>query len=165
LKEILVDFEKCNGCLMCVQACAAEHSLSKTIPGALAEGTPARIFLQHVKGSPVPIVCRHCEEAPCVDSCMSGAMKKDPVTGIVTNEGNDQECAGCWMCIMSCPYGVIIQDHRGKTAKALKCDRCQGKEPPACVASCPNNALFFMEPEEFSEIRRRQEAKKILVVS
>lgn len=165
MKEILVELDKCNGCLMCIQACAAEHSSSKTITGAMAEGTPARIFLQHVKGVPVPLICRHCEDAPCVDACMTGVMQKDLKTGIVTNEGNSQECAGCWMCIMSCPYGVITQDHSNGKAKALKCDRCQNSESPACVKACPNDALFFMEPEEFAEKRRKQEAKKSLEAS
>ena len=161
MREIFVDLDRCNGCLMCVQACAAEHSTSKTIPGALLEGTPARIFVHLAKGRPVPVTCRHCEEPACVDACMSGAMQKDKATGIVSNEGHDQECVGCWMCIMACPYGAIVQDHSGPQAKALKCDRCRGKEP-ACVAACPNNALVFVEPDEFALQRRQKEAVKML---
>lgn len=44
---------------------------------------------------------------------------------------------------MACPYGAIARDNRGDTA--VKCDRCPGRDIPACVASCPNNALFFLE--------------------
>ncbi len=163
MKEILLDHEKCNGCLMCVQACAAEHSEAKTIPGALAEKTASRIFVQSFNNKPVPIMCRHCEEPACVDACMSGAMKKDPETGIVFNEGSEQECAGCWMCIMACPYGVITQDYSGPSPKALKCDLCQGKEP-ACIAACPNNALTTADrnSEETSRTNQKQDLVKIV---
>ncbi len=162
MKEILLDAEKCNGCMTCVHACATEHSNSKTIVGALLEGTISRIFVQSVDGRPFPLACRHCEDAACVDSCMSGAMKKDPKTGIVTNEGHEEKCAGCWMCIMACPYGVIAQDQ--VNGKAIKCDRCDGKDIPACVASCPNEALIFAEPDVYSDKKRNKEASKLLKI-
>lgn len=160
MKQIFLDIDKCNGCMSCVQACAAEHSPSKSIVGALLDGTISRIFVQSVGGKPYPITCMHCEEPACVDVCMSGAMQKDPETGIVTNEGHEQSCAGCWMCIMACPYGVIAQDHERR--KAVKCDRCSGKEIPACVASCPNNALVFADPGVYSDGVRVEAIKKAL---
>ncbi len=159
MKEIFIDHDKCNGCLMCVQACAAEHSKAKTIPGALAEKTASRIFVQAVNGKAVPVMCRHCEEPACVDACMSGAMKKDPETGIVSNEGYEQECAGCWMCIMACPYGVITQDYNGPSPQAVKCDLCQGNEP-ACVSACPNNALFIMEKTSEETLKKQKKQKR-----
>lgn len=124
----------------------------------MAEGTPSRIFIQAVNSKPVPVLCRHCEEPACVDACMSGAMRKDPDTGIVTNEGNVQQCIGCWMCIMVCPFGVITQQN-GESRTALKCDLCPGRELPACVESCPNKALVFAEPDEYAALLRQRSAE------
>lgn len=162
MKEILLDYEKCNGCLTCAQACAAEHSESKTIVGAMLEGVISRIFVQPVDGAPFPILCRHCSQPACVDACMAGAMQKDPATGIVTNEGHAETCAGCWMCIMACPYGAVARDPKSDTA--VKCDRCPGRDLPACVAACPNNALFCMEPNAYAEARRTAEGRRLLAI-
>lgn len=151
MKEIMIDVKRCNGCLTCTLACAAAHSPDQTIVGAMALKTPPRIQVYPVKGGAAPLMCRHCEEPACVDACMTGAMRKDRVTGIVSNEGNDQTCAGCWMCIMACPYGAVTQHPAEKVA--LKCDRCKGREMPACVEACPNNALQFVEVDVFARER------------
>ena len=52
-----------------------------------------------------------------------------------------EKCVGCWMCIMVCPIGAIYRDSEDKAA--VKCDLCEGKEIPACVLSCPTNALLY----------------------
>lgn len=156
MKQILIDVSRCNGCMTCTLACAAAHSLSESIVGAMLEKAPSRIKVLPVNGKAVPLMCRHCEEPACVDACMTGAMHKDPGTGIVSNEGNEQTCVGCWMCIMACPYGVISQNPNKKTA--LKCDRCKGKEVPACVDACPNQALRFEEVDHFADTRALQAA-------
>ena len=149
MKQIMINAERCNGCMTCTLACAAEHSLSKTIMGAMQEKTPSRIQVLPINNnSAVPNMCSHCEDPACVDACMAGAMQKNPVTGIVTNEGNEQSCVGCWMCVMACPYGAVRQHPEKKVA--LKCDRCPDREVPACVDSCPEKALEFVEVDEYA---------------
>jgi len=102
-------------------------------------------------GRAVPLVCRHCHEALCVSACMSGCMQKDSETGIVTNMGHEQQCVGCWMCIMACPYGVITPSQDVATiggspfAQAVKCDFCPQRDTPACVEACPNNAIEVLD--------------------
>lgn len=157
MKEIFVDLDKCVGCLTCTLACAAEHSQSKDIVGAMLEKAVARIQVESVGGKPVPLMCRHCEEPACVDACMTGAMQKDRETGIVTNEGHEQKCIGCWMCIMACPYGAITPVE-GKSKIALKCDRCPGRDVPACVASCPQGALIYDEAGVIAELKQKKAA-------
>jgi len=157
VRSIMIDHDKCNGCLTCTLACAAAHSPSRTIVGAMLDGTPARIFVQAVNGRPVPVTCRHCEEPACAEACMTGAMQKDPQTGLVSNEGHEQACVGCWMCIMACPYGAITA-RPGDKKLALKCDGCPGLEEPACVSACPNGALVYEEADEFSARKRQKTA-------
>ncbi|MHB1418749.1 MAG: 4Fe-4S dicluster domain-containing protein, partial [Bacillota bacterium] len=158
MKRIMVNYDKCNGCLTCTLACAGAHSESGTITGAMLEGIKPRLWVESANLRPVPVLCRHCEEPVCVEACMTGAMKKDPVQGVVSNEGNEQTCVGCWMCVMVCPYGAIVQSEGmgGLSRVALKCDLCRHLDEPACVASCPNGALEFVEADDFAGKKRSE---------
>ena len=61
------------------------------------------------------------------------------------------------MCVMMCPFGMIARAPApdGKVM-ALKCDLCPGREKPACVASCPEGAILFMEGDEFAHDSRQR---------
>lgn len=163
VKEVLVNFDRCLGCLSCRLACAVAHSSSRSLFGAVLAGEKprARIFVHQVGRHKAPISCRHCSDAPCIDACIAGAMyrKED---GTVTNVGGEQQCVSCWMCIMVCPYGVITSDAAGSTA--LKCDRnCRDESGiPACVRACPTGALVYTEVEDYGAHRRRGALEKIL---
>lgn len=154
MKQIMIDVQRCNGCMTCTLACAASHSLSESIVEAMQAQEPARLSVLSVDGKAVPHMCRHCDEPACVDACMTGAMRKHEETGVVTNEGHEQTCVGCWMCIMACPYGAVRQHPKDNVA--LKCDRCQGRDTPACVESCPEKALLFVEVDDFVDERAQE---------
>ena len=76
---------------------------------------------------------------------MSGAMTKDPETGIVSYD--KQKCGSCYMCVMSCPYGIQKPDDTTKQ-DIIKCDLCQGEEIPLCVYNCPSGALELQKEDE-----------------
>lgn len=132
------------GCHLCEVYCQAEHSQSKDLIKAFNRESSQPLPLVLVEErKPVifAVQCRHCAEPYCVYACLTGALHKDPSTGIVTVD--EEKCIGCWSCILVCPFGAIRQDrHRGKIAK---CDLCQGGDFPACVANCPNEALVYAE--------------------
>ncbi|EQH58964.1 4Fe-4S dicluster domain-containing protein, partial [Clostridioides difficile] len=94
--------------------------------------------------NPVPILCRHCDEPECVLACMSGAMHKDSESGIVSYD--EEKCGSCYMCVMSCPYGLLKPDDRSKQ-NILKCDLCKDEEYPRCVANCPSGAIELQKEE------------------
>jgi carbon-monoxide dehydrogenase iron sulfur subunit len=80
---------------------------------------------------------------------MTGAMKKNPVTGYV--EYDKEQCASCYMCIMSCPYGILKYDSINQT-EIMKCNMCvhrseDGKGNPMCVEKCPMQAITVEEVE------------------
>lgn len=155
MKEVLIDTERCLGCRSCELACAVAHSESKNLFGAAGEDKKPlkRIFVHQAGGKKVPLNCRHCEEAPCIDACIAGAMHRTP-GGVVTNVDGPGECTGCWMCVMVCPYGVIRSEIEQRVA--LKCDRncLDARGEPACVHACPTGALKFVEVDDFSRGKR-----------
>ncbi len=86
---------------------------------------------------------QHCEDAPCVYACLTGALSCNPFSGAINVD--EEMCIGCWTCILVCPFGAIRQDTC--LAKIAKCDLCQGEDIPACVANCPNEALVYVETD------------------
>lgn len=149
------------GCRSCEIACAVEHSKSKELFSAIGEKPVPRkrIYVEYIPefGVPVPITCRHCEDAPCTTVCPTGAISRDELTRKVTH--NPDICIGCWACSMVCNYGVIGKEKEARVA--IKCDLCPDREVPACVEACPTKALVFAEVEEFSGIKRAEVALKM----
>jgi len=76
-----------------------------------------------------PVVCRQCEEAPCLEACPVGAIRRNK-RGEVLLFGD--ECTGCQVCMEACPYDAIFFD--AERGAALMCDLCGGE--PACVLMC-----------------------------
>jgi len=149
MAKIFCDIKKCTGCKTCELACAIEHSKSKDLFKALLEDelpqsriTTEAILIDNLSMS---VACQHCENASCVDACISGAMYKDKKSG--ETKCDLDKCVVCWMCIMVCPFGVIS---RGKKT-SLKCDLCPDRKDYACVATCPTKALYGGSREEFKE--------------
>lgn len=141
MHRILINKELCMGCKSCVLACMLKHSKAKNMYLLDLESIDAD-SMGHIEldkdNNPVPILCRHCEEPECVLTCMSGAMTKDRETGVVLYD--NQKCGSCYMCVMSCPYGILKVDDRTKQ-NILKCDLCKDEECPKCVANCPTGAI------------------------
>lgn len=146
-RKVRANEKVCIGCKLCEVACIVQHSESKNIIRAFNEETPramSRITVEESRPLTFAIQCRHCEDPVCTVACMTGALTKDPDTGAVLH--NREQCVGCWMCVMVCPYGGIQRDLRHKKA-ASKCDLCLELDESACVAACPNDALFIIEEE------------------
>jgi len=147
MKRVYVNEEYCVGCGLCQVHCITVHSsYKKNIIKAFKKSDPrpvSRVIVEENRPLSFSLQCRHCAEANCVKSCITGAMQKDPATGVVTND--ESRCVGCWTCILTCPHGAIIKDESGKKV-AAKCDMCSGLAGiPVCVENCPNGALEYRE--------------------
>ncbi len=95
-----IDLQKCVGCFSCQIACKQEHFLppnvfwGRCIIGEV--GTyPA------VRKQILPVLCNHCEEAPCEKVCPSTATSRRE-DGIVWVDYD--KCVGCRYCLIACPY-------------------------------------------------------------
>ena len=159
-KEIFVKTDRCVGCQSCTIACAVAHSSSKTLLSAVFE-TPkpkSRIYVEWLAPeNKIPLVCRQCEDAPCMHACISGAIIRDE-NGIVRTL--EDKCIGCWTCVMVCPYGVI--GRHLETKKAYRCDRCPDRDIPACVDACPTGALVYETVDAYSKTVRRNAAGELV---
>jgi carbon-monoxide dehydrogenase iron sulfur subunit len=159
-KEIFVKTDKCTGCLTCKIACAVEHSETKSLFAAIQEspGPVSRVYVEWLPGNAkVPVLCRHCEDAPCLNACISGAISRSETNAVITDAS---KCIGCWTCVMVCPYGVIGRDQT--LGKAFRCDRCPDREIPACVGACPTQALVYETVDGFSKTRRKTVSRELL---
>lgn len=134
------DMTKCIGCRSCEVACNEQN------------GNPADIKWRRVgelEGGIYPLVsrtylsmgCNHCVDADCLRGCPVDAYRKDPVTGIVQHSAD--ACIGCQYCVWNCPYSVPqFNPERGVVGKCDMCrDRLLDGREPACVNSCPENAI------------------------
>jgi Fe-S-cluster-containing dehydrogenase component len=96
-----------------------------------------------------PRSCLHCEDAPCVTVCPTGASYKRADDGIVLVD--EDMCIGCKLCSWACAYGAREFDQDVGVMK--KCTLCidriynealpESERVPACVATCPASARHF----------------------
>ena len=147
MKRIFIDPAKCDGCKNCSVACMEAHrrdggqgvyTLDLTDP----ENVSRNRILAEGLGGYQPIFCRPCDVPDCAGACMSGALYKNMEHGLV--EYDEDKCAACYMCVMSCRYGVpaISPDRK----RMIKCDFCVHlEEGPACVRACPKKAIEVRE--------------------
>lgn len=157
MNQIFVRPERCMGCKSCEIACAVQHSKGKTLLSAILESPPPmkRLFVESTEQIRMPVMCRHCEDAPCLNACITGCLYRDD-KGLVRRK--KERCIGCWTCIMVCPFGVISRDKNKRIA--VKCDRCHKLDVPACVSACPTKALVLVDIDTLTKERRRQVISK-----
>ena len=155
----MVDPRRCLACRSCELACAINRdSVSKALASAFAEEVrpTARVMVQGTEQIALPVQCRHCEEALCIDTCPTGALYRADDGRVLFD---DNRCIGCWMCVAVCPFGAIKPSGAGKVA--IKCDACWGMERPFCVDACPTKALAFVDPEKMRRIAKRRSGQVV----
>ena len=172
---LVIDLDTCVGCHACVISCKEWNTQGYGAPLSDLDAygaDPVGTFLNRVHsyevtpepcggadagpipaGPPMvvhfPKSCLHCEDAPCVTVCPTGASYKRVEDGIVLV--NESACIGCGLCAWACPYGAREMDGAEKVMK--KCTLCVDRiynenipeedREPACVRSCPAGARHF----------------------
>lgn len=152
MKRIYAIEGLCIDCKRCEVACKAFHSQSKDAVKAYRLADPTAKNRVRVEGGPkrsLAVNCRHCARPKCVEGCISGAMSKNPETGVVTSD--PRRCVGCRTCVSMCPFGCVRVEDMGGRSIAVKCDLCGdgcgAPGSPSCVTACPNAALIYVESE------------------
>jgi Fe-S-cluster-containing dehydrogenase component len=161
---LVIDLDICVGCHACVINCKEWNTSNYGAPLSDQDAygaNPSGTFLNRVHTFETmndaglsqtvhfPKSCLHCEDAPCVTVCPTGASYKREEDGIVLV--NEDDCMGCGLCAWACPYGARELDQdEGVMKKCTLCvDRIYNENipeidrEPACVRTCPANARHF----------------------
>ena len=181
---ILLDLNRCTGCMTCVMACKEENL---TRPGVWWNRVLELESESHNRITYFRYACMHCDDPPCVPACPEHAIYKRP-DGIVLID--HERCQGQGECMKACPYGVIDRNpdqhyfpgkempfesildthRRHPRGQASTCTMCVhrielGKEP-ACVAGCPSKVMIFGDLDDpESPIQKKFPRSKSLLSS
>ena len=137
---MLIDVSLCIGCHACVNACKFENGLSIKQFNTWIETWDAGDYPQVVRAN-VPHLCNHCDNAPCLAVCPTGATYRNDDGLILVDQ---DRCIGCKYCMAACPYGVRWQNEAGEVEKCTFCvNRTSQGLLPACAGNCPTHARLF----------------------
>jgi formate dehydrogenase iron-sulfur subunit len=103
-------------------------------------------------------VCKHCENAGCLEACPTGAIVRTEFGGVFIQP---DVCNGCAYCVVSCPFGVV--ERNPSEGRAFKCTFCYDRQKeglqPACATACPTESIKFGEINTLREVAHRRMEK------
>jgi anaerobic dimethyl sulfoxide reductase subunit B (iron-sulfur subunit) len=136
-----VDAERCVQCQACEVACKGANYVELGVKWRRVIDVWVGEY-PHLTNRNLSISCQHCAEPACLEVCPSGAITKRASDGIVLVDRD--VCIGCRTCAEACLYGAPQFGADGTMQKCILCvDRVDAGEEPACVATCPGEALHF----------------------
>lgn len=180
---MIVNVSLCTGCMTCVLACKQENLTGPGVQWCKVlqienEETNSIIYARNA--------CMHCDDAPCINACKSGAISRRKDSIVIIDQ---DRCQGDQDCVKTCPYGVISINSKEtyfdkplpfeknpvgykahQPGKASKCTLCvhridEGKLP-ICVEACQSQALIFGDLDDpNSEISKQIKESKTLLMN
>jgi len=171
--NLIVDVAKCTNCNLCTLANQDEHvdnefaGYSAPMPKHGSRWIDIRV---NERGSGplmdvayLPVMCQHCDDAPCIAAAKNGAVTKRP-DGIVHID--PVKAKGQKAIADACPYGAVRWNEELKLPQhwffdAHLLDR--GWAEPRCVTVCATGALKSVKvtDEEMAEIKSREGLREL----
>lgn len=160
---MVIDEARCVGCEACVLACKTENRVP--------DGFYRDWVVQELRGEYPTLSlsirserCNHCEDAPCVSNCPTGASH---YRGDGTVQIDRDKCTGCRACIAACPYDARFVHPDGYVDKCTLCvHRLDAGRPTACEEICPTGAIAVGDADDpASEVARRLKHESAYVLS
>lgn len=155
--HLIVDVALCQGCHNCFLACKDEHvgndwpgySRPQSLHGERWIEVPCRErgSFPLVDVAYRPLLCTHCDDAPCVADAKGAITKR--ADGIVLIDPD--KARGRPELVDACPYGTIVWNEEFSVPQ--KCTLCAhlldaGWAQPRCVQACGPGALAFVWEED-----------------
>ena len=166
--NLIVDVARCDNCRLCFLAVKDEY-IGNDFPGVSA----AQPVLGHnwldikrkergtypiVQARFLPVMCNHCDDAPCIKAARDGAVRKRE-DGIVIID--PEKSKGQKQIVESCPYGAISWNEEKQIPQAWPFDahlldegwtRTRGEQ------ACPTQVFrtIKVEDEEMQRIRAEE---------
>ncbi len=158
MKAFLIDIEKCVGCHDCQIGCKDEHCGNRWMPYAESQPEIGHFWLKlnqrergnrpHIKVTYMPVMCQHCENAPCMKVAKDGAVYRredglvliDPVKSV-----------GQKQIVDACPYHAVFwNEEKNIPQKCTGCahlldDESSPIRVPRCVDNCHVDVIQFGE--------------------
>jgi formate dehydrogenase iron-sulfur subunit len=155
----LIDVSRCIGCKACQAACMEWNDVRDEVgsctgvydnPVDLTDRswTVMRFYEEEVAGHGLQWLivkdgCLHCEDPGCLRACPAPGAVVQLANGIV--DFQQEQCIGCGYCQTGCPFNVPRFSKADN--KAYKCTLCSDRVAvglePACIKTCPTQALSF----------------------
>jgi formate dehydrogenase iron-sulfur subunit len=167
----LIDLSRCIGCKACQAACMEWNDLRDGVGATQGEYTnPAdlspeswclmRFAEVEIDGRLRWLIlkdgCLHCADPGCLRACPAPGAILQYANGIV--DFQEEQCIGCGYCISGCPFN--IPRLRRADAKVYKCTLCSDRVAvglePACIKTCPTQALSFGSKAELLEVAQHR---------
>jgi formate dehydrogenase iron-sulfur subunit len=164
----LVDVSRCIGCKACQAACMEWNDVRDDVgscngtyanPLDLSDRswTVMRFYEEDLpdRGLQWLIVkdgCLHCTDPGCLRACPAPGALVQYANGIV--DFQEEHCIGCGYCQTGCPFNV--PRFSAADQKAYKCTLCSDRVAvglePACIKTCPTQALSFGSKEDMKDL-------------
>ena len=96
----------------------------------------------------LPVLCQHCDDAPCMAACQAKAIYKREDGLVIIDPA---KCTGLKSYVDACPYGAIYFNETlswPRSAPAAPICSIAVLARTTCVDACPTRAIKFMEEAE-----------------
>jgi Fe-S-cluster-containing dehydrogenase component len=170
--NLIIKVGRCENCQNCVIAARDEH-VGNDFPGYAAPAdanadSPIRI-LRRVQGDAhmvettyLPVMCNHCDEAPCMK--VGGDAIRKRADGIVIIDPD--KARGRKDIVKSCPYKAIVWNDELQLPQTWIFDAHlldQGWPQPRCQQSCPTEVFETVKLDDAAMAEKaRREGLKVL---
>ena len=162
MKRIVFDESLCNGCYACQFACKDEHCGNDWSPIAAEQPTTGQFWLRmeeeergsvpEVRVQYTPVICGHCEDAPCLKAGEADGSVYRREDGLIIID--PEKAKGRQDLVDSCPAGLIYWNDEKEIPQ--KCTGCahlldDGWDAPRCVDICATGALKYVDEDKIPE--------------